>query len=213
MERISESMSKHDGIWNFAYGGNMNPRVLSERRKISPLESVGGCLKDYRLAFNTRGFPWIEPAFANVEHAPGAFVHGVLHRLTAEQFARLDRYEWGGVAYRHLELDVEAYDGRVIRARVYSARYVSREKSPSCRYLALIREGARLSGLDESYVSALDRHPCRDTPTMSNSAIGLFERSARLRTLVMFAILGTWKVRDLVSSFNNRADSSTRANR
>ena len=87
-------MSDRDGIWNFAYGGNMNPSVLSERRRISPLESVAGRLKDYRLAFNTRGFPWIEPVFANVEYAPGEYVHGVLHRLTEEQFARLDRYEW-----------------------------------------------------------------------------------------------------------------------
>lgn len=204
-------VSKPEGIWNFAYGGNMNPRVLSERRKITPLESVAGRLEDYRLAFNTRGFPWIEPAFANVEHDPGACVHGVLHRLTEEQFARLDRYEWGGVAYRHLELDVAAYDGRRVRARVYSARYVSREKSPSCRYLTLIREGARVSGLDDDYVRMLDRHPCRDTPTMSDSSIGLLERSARLRTLFMFLILGTWKARDLFSSFGKRSNSPTSA--
>jgi hypothetical protein len=205
--------SEQDGIWNFAYGGNMNPRVLSERRKISPLESLGGRLQDYRLVFNTRGFPWIEPAFANVEYAPGACVHGVLHRLTREQFARLDRYEWGGVAYRHLELDVAAYDGRILRAHVYSALYVSREKSPSCRYLSLIREGARLSGLDEDYVSALDRHPCRETPAMSNSAIGLLERSAGFRTFFMFLILGSWKARALFSSVGARSDSSSRAGR
>ena len=69
-----------------------------------------------------------------------------------EQFARLDRYEWGGVAYEHLELDVEAYDGREIRARVYSARYVSREKAPSCRYLTILREGARLSRLENNLI-------------------------------------------------------------
>lgn len=193
-----------DGIWNFAYGGNMNPRVLRERRRITPLESVPGYLDDYRLVFNTRGFPWIEPAFANVQHAPGSRVHGVLHRLTGEQFARLDRYEWGGVAYRHLEVDVAAYDGRRIRARVYSARYVSREKSPSCRYLALIREGARLSGLDEEYVRMLDLHSCRDTPALSNSAIGVLERSARLRTFFMLLILGTWKAREIFSRANGR---------
>jgi hypothetical protein len=192
-------MNERQGIWNFAYGGNMNPRVLSERRKIPPLESVAGCLRDYRLVFNTRGFPWIEPTFANVMHSPGDCVHGVLHRLTPEQFARLDRYEWGGVAYEHLELDVEAYDGREIRATVYSARYVSRQKAPSCRYLTIIREGARLSRLDDEYVRMLDRHPCRDTPNMSDSAIGLFERSSQLRNLVMFLVLGTWKIRDLFS--------------
>ena len=198
-------MHAQDGIWNFAYGGNMNPGVLSVRRRISPLESVPGFLDGYRLAFNTRGFPWIEPAFANVEAASGACVHGVLHRLTEEQFSRLDRYEWGGVAYRHLEIDAKAYDGRRIRAKVYTARYVSREKSPSCRYLALIREGARQSGLDEAYVRMLERHPCRDTPRMSNSMIGLLERSARLRTLFMYLILGTWKLGDFLSFFDTRS--------
>jgi hypothetical protein len=200
-------MTQQDEIWNFAYGGNMNPGVLSDRRKISPLESVAGCLHDYRLAFNTRGFLWIEPAFANVVHDPGACVHGVLHRLTKEQFARLDRYEWGGVAYRHLEVDVAAYDGRKIRARVYSARYVSREKSPSCRYLTLIREGARVSGLDEDYVRMLEGHPCSDTPSMSNRMIGLFERSSELRTTVMWLILGTWKIRERLSGLFPRSDS------
>ena len=206
MSRVAQAnrdvtgIAHQQGIWNFAYGGNMNPRVLSERRKISPLESVAGSLKDYRLVFNTRGFPWIEPTFANVQYAPGECVHGVLHRLTPEQFARLDGYEWGGVAYGHLELEVEAYDGRKIRARVYSARYVSREKAPSCRYLTLLRQGARLSRLDEEYIRMLDRHPCRDTPSLSDSAIGLFERSPQLRNLVMFLVLGTWKIRGLFSS-------------
>jgi hypothetical protein len=207
-----ESVNEPNGIWNFAYGGNMNPGVLSERRQITPLESVAGRLDDYRLAFNTRGFPWVEPAFANVEYAPGDCVHGVLHRLTEEQFARLDRYEWGGVAYRHLEVDVTAYDGRMVRARVYSARYVSREKSPSCRYLNLIREGARVSGLDDEYVRMLDLHPCRDTPSMSNAWIGLLERSARTRTLFMYLILGTWKLRALFPSTGSRPNPPTSAN-
>jgi hypothetical protein len=116
------------------------------------------------------------------------------------------------VAYRHLELDVEAYDGRRVRARVYSARYVSREKHPSCRYLTLIREGARVSGVDEDYVRMLDRHPCRDTPTMSNSAIGLLERSPRFRTFFMLLILGTWKAKDLFSGSGKRSTPPTNAN-
>lgn len=200
-------MSRKEEIWNFAYGGNMNPKVLSDRRRITPLESIAGCLRDYRLAFNTRGFLWIEPSFANVVHTPGACVHGVLHRLTREQFALLDRYEWGGVAYRHLEIDVAAYDGREIRARVYSARYVSREKAPSCRYLGILREGARHYRLEEDYIRMLDRHPCRDTPFMSNRMIGLLERSSELRTTVMWLILGTWKVRERLSGFFPRSDS------
>ncbi len=163
-------------LWNFAYGGNMNPKVLSERRGIHPLESVAGVLEGYRLAFNARGFPWIEPVFANVEPAEGENVHGVLHRLTREQFSLLDRYEARGLVYRHVELDVKAYDGRIIRAHIYRAIMASREKAPSCRYLDILREGARQSRLDTDYVRMLHDHPCRATPRVPESVLLLSER-------------------------------------
>lgn len=165
-----------EGIWNFAYGGNMNPRVLSERRRIDPLESVAGVLEDFRLVFNTRGIPWIEPAFANVEPVKGERVHGVLHRLTPEQFTRLDLFEGRGLAYRHMELDVKAYDGRTIRARVYSAIRVTAEKPPSCRYLNLLREGASFYQLAPEYVRMLSDQPCRNTFTLPDKTFVIFER-------------------------------------
>ena len=138
----------------------MNPQVLTTRRGIHPQESVAGCLPDYRLVFNTPGLPWIEPAFANVEPAPGRLVHGVLHRLTQRQLNRLDLFEGGGLAYRHLKLEVHAYDGRKIVARVYSARRLTKEKNPSCRYLDILREGAHYHQLDPAYIRMLCDHPC-----------------------------------------------------
>ena len=154
-------MHPPEEVWNFAYGGNMNPRVLLRRRRIHPLESVAGFLKDYRLAFNLRGFPFFEPAFANIVPSPGDCVHGVLHRLTWDQLRRLDRFEGKGLAYRHLNLEVETYSHRKILARVYSAIMISQEKYPSCRYLNIIREGARYYQLDPEYVQMLDNHICR----------------------------------------------------
>jgi len=163
-------------VWNFAYGGNMNPNVLHERRRIHPLESVGGYIEGYRLSFTLRGFPWLEPAFANIEPAPGEFIHGVLHRLTQNQFRRLDRFEGRGFAYRHLELDACAYDGRKIRARIYSAIIVSAEKKPSCRYLNILREGARYHQLNPEYVRMLDDHPCKNTPRPPEITFRIFEK-------------------------------------
>jgi len=163
-------------IWNFAYGGNMNPRVLGLRRGIEPLESVAGCLPGYRLVFNAPGVPWVEPAFANVEPRPGGEVHGVLHRMTAGQMARLDLFEGGGMAYRHLDLEVRAYDGRSLSARVYSAVRATAERNPSCRYLNLLREGARFHGLDAAHVRMLEAHPCGSVVKVPDGLFTGFER-------------------------------------
>jgi len=172
--------TKHQEIWNFAYGGNMNPRVLGNRRGIEPLEAAAGCLQGYRLVFNTRGIPLLEPAFANVEPARGGEVHGVLYRLTADQMGRLDMFEGGGMAYRHLDLEVRAYDGRTIRARVYSAIRLTAEKSPSCRYLNLIREGARHHRLHPEYLRMLETHPCGSAVQLPDGLFIGFERLLRV---------------------------------
>ncbi len=156
----------------------MSPRVLLDRRGIEPRESVGGCLKDYRLVFNTRGIPWMEPVFANVEPAAGTSVHGVLHRLTEKQLTRLNLYEGVGLAYRHLELEVAAYDNRRIRALVFSAIMKSAPGNPSCRYLNFLREGARHYGLDPDYVRMLEDHPCRSSVSLPGFVPGLFEKLA-----------------------------------
>jgi len=166
-------------IWNFAYGGNMNPRVLRARRGIEPRESVAGCLPGYRLVFNARGVPWLEPAFANVEPATGEEVHGVLHRLTAGQMARLDLFEGGGMAYRHLNLEVRAYDGRTLQARVYSAIRVTAPKNPSCRYLNILREGARRHRLAPAYLQMLETHPCGSAWNVPDGLFIGFERLVR----------------------------------
>lgn len=167
-------------VWNFAYGGNMNPRILLGRRGIRPAESAAARLEGYRLAFNLPGIPWLEPAFANVVPRAGAVVHGVLHRLSREQMARLDRFEGGGVAYRHLELEVEAYDGRRLRARVYSAIRITRERRPSCRYLNILREGARHFALDPDYIRMLDAQPCWEAIRIPEPAFRAFEAAVRL---------------------------------
>ncbi len=191
-------------IWNFAYGGNMSPGVLIERRGIRPAESVAGCLKDYRLVFNTRGFPWLEPVFANVEPAPGAAVHGVLHRLTPSQLARLDRYEGGGWAYRHLELEVRAYDGRQIRARIYSACHVVPPGRPSRRYLGHLLEGARHFDLDPGYVAVLEKIPCRESGRPARAAIMLFERLFKAGVPVKSLLDGFWGLKEGFSRVKRR---------
>ncbi len=190
--------------WNFSYGANMNPKVLSKRRGIDPLESLAGCLKDYRLVFNLRGFPWVEPVFANIEPDQGSSVHGVLHRLTPEQFHRLDLFEGGGRAYKHLELDVEAYDGRTIQAHVYSARMITDEGSPSCRYLNLLNEGARHFGLDPDYIKMLEDHPCCGPSNAPDFVVRGLEGMMNMGVSVMSVLEAAWSLKKRISIFKRR---------
>lgn len=100
-------------VWNFAYGANMNSWKLTERRKIRPRESVAGTLPCHRLSFNHRG------GMGNVVPSPGTDVHGVLLRVSAADFAKLQRMEDG---YDAADVTVRSYDGRDIVAKVFVSK-------------------------------------------------------------------------------------------
>jgi cation transport regulator ChaC len=158
------------GVWNFAFGSNLHPAKRQARARLRPLEAVPGRARDYRLAFNIRGIPWIEPSMASIEPAPGEEVHGLLLRLTHEQWEHLDHSEGAGRAYMHEELEVEAYDGRRIRAfafRVRPERAAPHDVPPSLRYLTLIRDGAAASGLDPNWQHYLAQLPHTPTSRLS----------------------------------------------
>lgn len=101
-----------DGIWNFAYGANMNPRKLGGSRGLHSFESRPGVLKGYSLRFNHRGGfgNLVEvgdaevsenaaaagmagaaavPPVAAAATGGGSGVHGVLHCLTAAELSTL----------------------------------------------------------------------------------------------------------------------------
>lgn len=154
------------GVWNFAFGSNLHPAKRRARANLAPMETAPGRVRGYRLAFNIRGIPWIEPSMASVEPAPGEEVHGLLLRLTPEQWEHLDHSEGAGRSYMHEEVEVETYDGRRIRAvafRVRPERAGPHDTPPSLRYLTLIREGAAASGLDANWCHYLAQLP--HTPT------------------------------------------------
>ncbi len=148
-------------IWNFAYGSNMHPARRVSRAGLQPREVVPAILRGWRLCFNIPGVPLLEPAMASITRAPERCVHGVLLRLSAAEFRRLERSEGGTEFYGRVDVEVETYDGRRITARVFktAAGRETRETPPSCRYLELLRTGARASGLDPQYCAELDALP------------------------------------------------------
>jgi gamma-glutamylcyclotransferase len=147
----------NDEIWYFAYGANMHDSAFRVRRRIQPLELRCGHIKGYRLRFNLEGRPRGKGAPANLHPDPDAEVWGVLYRITRRDLIRLDSTEGvPGRGYRHVEIEAEDQDGRVIAAVTYMAQGKEVDGKPSLRYITLLREAARSHGLPETYIRFLD---------------------------------------------------------
>ncbi len=151
-----------DPFYYFAFGANMNTRVLRERRGVTPFSSEAAVLSGFRLVFDQPGIPFVEPAFASVLPSTASVVHGVLYRLDPQGFVKLDRVE--GKPYRLRSLKVQGADLGTVRAAVYQTRNPGPERPPSARYLKLLCEGAREHGLPAEYVRTLEAQRSVDVP-------------------------------------------------
>jgi hypothetical protein len=70
---------------------------------------------------------------------------------------RLDMTEGvPGRGYRHVEIEAQDHNRRVIQAVTYMADGKEFDGKPSLRYITLIREGARAHRLPKTYIRFLD---------------------------------------------------------
>lgn len=146
-----------DEIWYFAYGANMHDSALRVRRGIQALEHRSGHVKGYRLRFNLEGRPRGKAAPANLHPDTDAEVWGVLYRITKRDLIRLDSTEGvPGRGYRHIVIQAEDRNGRLIPAVTYIAQGKEVDGKPSLRYITLLREAALTHGLPETYIRFLD---------------------------------------------------------
>ncbi|CAD7696183.1 unnamed protein product [Ostreobium quekettii] len=142
------------GIWNFAYGANVNRHKLEAVRGIKPLRSMPAVLKGYRLAFNHRGAMGNVVPLLEGEGPMGMDgVHGVLHCLNPADFATLTNME---NAYMPQEVDVQPYDDSrdPVRAVVFVSplqQTIREGLPPPERYVRLILEGSTQWSLDSSF--------------------------------------------------------------
>lgn len=112
----------------FAYGSNMLSSTMVDLRQVHPIASTAAILPGYRLRFNVPGLPGIEPSWASVEEAVPfpttnenniglnreemmELVHGVMHTLTAVDFATICRTEGVPFSYALRKCRVIPYIG------------------------------------------------------------------------------------------------------
>jgi gamma-glutamylcyclotransferase len=139
----------------FAYGSNMAANVIArlcpQHRFLGPAR-----LEDYRLAFTRRSVR-TGSGVADIVHAPGQRVWGVLYEISDDELAAIDRKEGYGWAYTRVTLPVrlEANDAEH-HAAVYTVlSKESAEIPPSRQYLGQIASAARERGLPGRYIEQL----------------------------------------------------------
>ena len=134
----------------------MHEATFRNRRGIQPLECCCGSIKGYRLRFNLDGRPRVRSAPANLHPDPKGEVWGVLYRITRRDLVRLDLTEGApGRGYRHVEIEAEDRNRRVIQAVTYIADGKEVDGKPSLRHITLIRECARAHRLPKTYIRCL----------------------------------------------------------
>jgi len=137
----------------FAYGSNMDEDQMHER--CPSAEKVGvAVLRDHRLVFNRRG-SYRDGGVASVVPESGQRVYGVVWRIGAAEFERLDETE-DATAYRRRIVATYGLDGSVWRTQLYQA-IPEGEFPPDDAYVELLITAAEKAGLPPEYVAGLGR--------------------------------------------------------
>jgi cation transport regulator ChaC len=132
----------------FAYGSNMDRAHMA---KLCPqAEPLGPARLDHHRFFVAHG------GYGSIAAKRGAFVHGVLWRISARDRVALDAYEQiGDGLYQHATLPVH-HAGKLLRALVYVAND-ARPARPSGKYREMVLDAARGWGFPEDYIQTLER--------------------------------------------------------
>ena len=141
----------------FGFGSNLNITSLLAKG-VKPLASRRATLKGWRLCFNVQHFFQHEGGVANIEPSATASdqVLGVLYDCPDDALASLDAMEAYGHGYDRITLEVEV-EGELISAFTYVGmpEFIDNDCLPSQRYLNIVVNGARQTGLDSDYVNRL----------------------------------------------------------
>ena len=186
---VTQSIAKNKDIYYFGLGSNMLRSKLENRsvcgKKIVIKSMEPAFVENYRLAFNMRGFPPLEPGMGSLEpvnsnkkdrkgqsKALSAYkenqCHGALVRLSPSEYEKVMRSEGVGngkndQGYEEIVVEAKPYKGKKsVQAVALRAREHVRLKAdpaPSLRYMNILREGGNELKLSECYQEFLEKHP------------------------------------------------------
>lgn len=183
---VREALENDDDLYYFGLGSNMLRSKLENRSicgsKINLKSMEPAFVENYRLAFNIRGFPPLEPAMGSIEpvgderdnHSKPLDAyeknqcHGALVRVSASDYEKIMRSEGVGngrpdQGYEELVVEAMPYQGKqpvkaiALRAREHVR--LKHDSGPSRRYMEILRQGADELGLDPCYRTYLENHP------------------------------------------------------
>lgn len=134
----------------------MNIVSLNERG-LQPIESRPAEVQDYELCF------FGHQGMAEARHKEGASFHGVLHKMTHETMAKLDKSE-GNVTRKPAK--AKLYDGSIVDCCVYAEDKDKKaaigegtvSNPPPRRYVEIMIEGAKHFKVKAEYITFLENH-------------------------------------------------------
>lgn len=183
-QHVRNALDKNEDIYYFGLGSNMSRKKLENRgingTKIEVKSFEAAIVPNYRLAFNMRGFPPIEPGMGSLESSNSAVkalhtyheneCHGALIKLTSDNYKKVMESE--GIkddienpGYEEVIVDAYPYASKSkkpVKAVALRARPHVRlnfDPSPSVRYMNILKEGAKELKLKTCYQEFLEQHP------------------------------------------------------
>ena len=180
---VIDSLEKSRPIYYFGLGSNMSRKKIENRglngTKIELQTMEPAVVPNYRLSFNMRGFPPLEPGMGSLEPVDSGVksllkyehgeCHGALIKLTPENYEKVMRSEGVGngrsdQGYEEIIVDAYPYGkpGKPVKAVALRARdhvRLNYDPRPSVRYMSILKEGAKELGLRPCYQDFLERHP------------------------------------------------------
>lgn len=144
---------REEEVFCIAYGSNLSEARMKGR---CPDAEVFGTslIQGYRLLFKRSG----TGAYATIEQDANCEVPVVVYRMTAEDEARLDRYEGYPRYYRKQEflLPIWCLNGRKRKYRRNCIAYIMREErllgEPTTAYFSILDQGYERWGFDRVWL-------------------------------------------------------------
>ena len=143
----------------------MSTRYLIKRRKIVPVSSSAGLLKDYQLIMNMGGPNFLEPSFANIRELEGSNVEGVVHEIDKKDLQKIVNTE--GEDYELVKLSIDVCGKKKTAYTLIYKTNEIRDIPPSKRYLKILISAAKENNLSTNYIESLQRRPNVYYPILS----------------------------------------------